>query len=223
MNRSLPLARALPLPVVLLVVLGCAHEHEPLVHRFEKADAWVKEFDDPARDAWQQPDMVLAAMGIGSGMTVADVGAGTGYFLPYLSRAVGPQGRVLALDIEPDMVRYMRERATREGFANVETRVVTSGDPALAAGKVDRVLVVDTWHHIDDREAYAEKIADALVPGGAVYVVDFTAEATHGPPKHHRLAREQVARELASAGLFVEPSPVALPEQYIVVARKAQY
>jgi ubiquinone/menaquinone biosynthesis C-methylase UbiE len=209
------------LPVLFL--LGCAHgpsHHGPLVHRFEKAEEWAKEFDDPARDAWQRPDAVVAAMGIAKGMTVADVGAGTGYFLPYLARAVGPTGKVLALDIEPDMVRYMRERAAREGLANVEARVVATDDPALPAGKVDRVLVVDTWHHIDARKAYAAKLAAALAPGGAVYVVDFTMEAKHGPPAHHRLARDNVERELASAGLAIGAANVALPEQYVVVAAR---
>jgi ubiquinone/menaquinone biosynthesis C-methylase UbiE len=159
-------------------------------------------------------------MGIAKGMTVADVGAGTGYFLPYLARAVGPTGKVLALDIEPDLVRYMRERAAREGLANVEARVVATDDPALPAGRVDRVLVVDTWHHIDGREAYAAKLAAALAPGGAVYVVDFTMAALHGPPPHHRLAREQVERELASAGLAIGAANVALPEQYVVVGTR---
>jgi ubiquinone/menaquinone biosynthesis C-methylase UbiE len=209
------------LPVLFL--FACAHapsHHAPLVHRFEKAEEWAKEFDDPARDAWQRPDAVVATMGVANGMTVADVGAGTGYFLPYLARAVGPTGKVLALDIEPDMVRYMRERAAREGLANVEARVVATDDPALPRGKVDRVLVVDTWHHIDGREAYAAKLEAALAPGGAVYVVDFTMEAKHGPPPHHRLAREQVERELASAGLAIGATNVALPEQYVVVGTR---
>src|SRR5438045_2967650 len=73
--------------------------HGPLVHRFENADEWAKRFDDPARDAWQKPQDVVTAMRIAPGMVVADIGAGTGYFEPYLSRAVGPTGTVMALDI----------------------------------------------------------------------------------------------------------------------------
>jgi hypothetical protein len=120
------------------------HGHGPLVHRFESAEQWAKDLDDPARDAWQRPAEVIAAMQITEGMTVADLGAGTGYFLSYLSRAVGPSGKVLALDIEPDMARYMRERAAREGLANVEVKVVPIDDPALPAGSLDRVLIVDS-------------------------------------------------------------------------------
>src|SRR5262249_28911877 len=123
------------------------HHHGPLVHRFESAEAWAKDLDDPARDAWQKPAEVIAALRIEPGMTVVDLGAGTGYFLPHLSRAVGPQGKVIALDIEADMVRYMKERAGREGLPNVEARQVSPSDPALPPGSVDRVLIVDTWHH----------------------------------------------------------------------------
>jgi ubiquinone/menaquinone biosynthesis C-methylase UbiE len=183
------------------------------------AEDWAKEFDDPSRDAWQRPAAVVATMEIGSGMTVADVGAGTGYFLPYLSRAVGPKGKVLALDIEPDMVRYMRERAAREGLANVEARVVAADDPALSLGSVDRVLVVDTWHHVAGREAYAAKLRAGLAPRGAVFVVDFRLEAAHGPPPQHRLASDQVMRELAAGGLEAGAVDLGLPEQYVVVGR----
>jgi predicted methyltransferase len=199
---------------------GNGHGHGPLVHRFQNAAEWAKDFDDPARDAWQKPAEVIAAMRLAEGMIVAEVGAGTGYFLPHLSRAVGPRGRVLALDIEPDMVRYMRERAAREGLANVEPKVVALDDPGLAPGSVDRVLVVDTWHHVDARAAYAAKLRAALRPGGAVYIVDFTKDSGRGPPPHHRLAAEEVARELTAAGLAAEGIAETLPDQYIVVGRR---
>ncbi|MFT3771385.1 MAG: class I SAM-dependent methyltransferase [Minicystis sp.] len=192
------------------------HHGGPLVHRFENAAQWAKQFDDPARDAWQRPADVIAAMKITPGMTVADLGAGTGYFLPHLARATGPKGKVIALDVEPDMVRYMSERAAREGLANVEARVVPFHDPALPAGSVDRILVVDTWHHIDGRPAYAGKLRDALSPGGAVFVVDFKRDAHFGPPPEHRLAPEQVMDELRGGGLDAQLVPAGLPEQYIV-------
>lgn len=193
---------------------------DPLVHRFEKAEDWAKEFDGPERDAWQKPSEVVALLQITPGMTVADVGAGTGYFMPHLSRAVGPSGKVLSLDIEPDMVRYMRERAQREKLDNVEPRVVMTDDPQLAKGSVDRVLIVDTWHHIDGRRAYAAKLGEALKPGGMVVVVDFTQEAQHGPPKEHRLPPEKVAEELAAAGLTTEIAKESLPDQYVVLGKK---
>ena len=196
------------------------HEHGPLVHRFEDAARWAKEFDDPARDAWQKPVDVIAAMGISAGQTVADLGAGTGYFLPHLARAVGPRGKVIGLDIEPDMVRYMRERIAREGLVGASASVVPLDDPGLPAGTIDRVLIVDTWHHIDGRAAYAAKLRGVLAPGGAVFVVDFTMEAKHGPPAHHRLRPEQVMDELTAGGLEASLIEEPLPDQYIVVGRR---
>jgi predicted O-methyltransferase YrrM len=191
----------------------------PLVHRFEKAEDWAKEFDDPARDAWQKPAEVIAAMNITPGMTVADIGAGTGYFEPYLSRAVGPTGKVLALDIEPDMVRYLRERAAKEKLVNVTAQQVPPGDTGLAAGSVDRILIVDTWHHIPERTAYAQKLRTALRPGGLVIIVDFTLEATKGPPKEHRIPPATMIAELDAGGFSGKAIDESLPDQYIVVAK----
>lgn len=197
------------------------HAHgEPLVHRFQNAEQWAKDFDSPERDAWQKPAAVVASLEIKPGMTVADIGAGTGYFLPHLSRAVGASGRVLGLDIEPDMVAYMTKRAGREGLANVEARVVATDDPKLPPASVDRVLIVDTWHHIDQRVPYAQRLAQALKPGGAVFVVDFKRDAKRGPPPHHRLAPEQVKDELGKAGLTVSIIDAGLPEQYVVAGRR---
>ncbi|UQA57970.1 class I SAM-dependent methyltransferase [Polyangium aurulentum] len=190
------------------------------MHRFEKAEDWAKEFDDPARDAWQKPAEVVALMKIAPGMTVADIGAGTGYFEPHLSRAVGPSGKVLALDVEPDMVRYLGERAKREKLANVEARAAQLADPGLGDASVDRVLIVDTWHHIDARPAYAAKLLKALKPGGLVVIVDFTMDAKHGPPKEHRIAPEKIVEELKGAGLPAQIATESLPEQYIVIGAR---
>ncbi len=233
--KLLPLLRSrlVPLVVPLALVAACAsssssappaqpsqpadpHAHHQMHHRFEHADQWAKVFDDPARDAWQQPDRVVAALALSPGMVVADVGAGTGYFEKRLSAAVGANGAVIAIDIEPDMVRYIGERAHRENMPNVEARLGTADDPKLAAASVDRILVVDTWHHISDRVAYAKKLAAALKPGGQIFVVDFTLETEKGPPKQHRLAPQQVVEELMQAGLQASVVDAGLPDQYIV-------
>jgi SAM-dependent methyltransferase len=206
---------------------GHAHRHQghhggPLVHRFERAEDWAPELDDPARDAWQHPAEVIAIMAIRPGMTVVDLGAGTGYFLRHLSAAAGSSGAVIALDVEADMVRYMTERAAREGLTNVTARLVPFDDPGLAPETADRILIVDTWHHIADRGRYAAKLAAALRPGGAVLVVDFTHDTTRGPPKEHRLRPEEVAAELRAGGLLTETAREELPDQYIVVGRRAR-
>ncbi len=196
-----------------------AHAHaNAMHHRFEHAEEWAPRFDDPKRDAWQQPDRVVAALALAPGMVVADDGAGTGYFEKRLSEAVGPKGAVIAVDIEPDMIRYLGERAQREQTPNVEARLGAPDDPKLAPGSVDRVLIVDTWHHIEDRVAYGKKLAAALKPGGAIFVVDFTLETDKGPPKKHRFPPAQVIDEMTQAGLKAAVVEVGLPDQYVIKA-----
>lgn len=196
------------------------HSHgDPLVHRFEKAEEWTAVFDDPARDAWQRPSDVISLLQLSDGMNVADIGAGTGYFLPHLSRAVGSKGVVIGLDIEPDMVRYMRERASREHLGNVRAELAEPNSPSIPAQSADRILIVDTWHHIPERGAYSAKLKKALKPNGFVMIVDFTLESDKGPPKHHRISAEQVARELSEGGLKSETIAEPLPDQYIVIGR----
>jgi cyclopropane fatty-acyl-phospholipid synthase-like methyltransferase len=197
------------------------HEHHHdggMLHRFENADEWAKVFDDPARDAWQKPDTVIAALDLSPAMVVADIGAGTGYFSVRLARGV-PDGRVIATDIEPDMIRYLKQRATREHVPNLEAVLTPPADPQLAKASLDRVLVVDVWHHLGDRIAYARALANALRPGGRIAIVDFKLDATHGPPPEHRLTAAQIAADLTAAGLTASVSSVVLPEQYIVIGQ----
>lgn len=198
------------------------HRHEGgHHHRFDDAARWSKLFDDPARDEWQKPARVVELMAITPGMTVADVGAGTGYFAPHLSRAVGASGKVIAEDVEPEMVKWLEARAKREGLENVRPSLGAADDPKLPSGGVDRVLVVDTWHHIQDRAAFSKKLAEALAPGGAVFVVDFKLESPHGPPPGARLAPDVVAADLRSAGLTAEVlTDAGLPHQYVVRGRR---
>jgi len=186
---------------------------------FSEVERFARHFDDPKRDAWQRPAEVVALMQLQTGQTVADIGAGTGYFLPHLARAVGPKGRVFALDVEPNMVEYMRRRIREIGVSQVEAAVVPPDDPKLAPASVDRILIVNTWHHIGQRSAYAGKLARALKRGGSVWIVDFTRESDIGPPADHRLSAEDVVSELRGGGLdAVIVSGETLPKQYVVRA-----
>ena len=196
------------------------HEGGGMHRRFTDANEWAKVFDDPGRDAWQRPGEVLRALELGPAMVVADVGAGTGYFAVRLARAV-PQGEVIATDVEPDMVRYLGERAGREQLGNLRAVRATQAASGLAPRSVDRILVVDVWHHLADRVGYARDLGIALRPGGKLLVVDFTLTARRGPPVQHRLAPEAIVADLAAAGLTAKVSAVSLPDQYIVEARPA--
>ena len=188
-------------------------------HDFSDAERWAKRFDSPDRPDWQKPESVMTLMGVEPGMTVADLGAGTGFFLGYLSKAVGAEGRVLALDVEQTLISHMTDRAQEAGWTNVETRHIPYDSPGLEPASVDRILIVNTWHHIDDRADYSAELLKALRPGGAVYVVDYTLESEDGPPKAHRLAPERVIAEMEGGGLEARMLEAELPRQYVIVGR----
>ena len=197
------------------------YAHHSVHHDFSDAEMWSKRFDNPARDAWQKPTHVVELMAIEDGMTVADLGAGTGYFLASLASAVGAEGRVLGLDPEQGMVDFMVERASRQGLDTVEAKRIPFDSPGLADDEAHRILIVNTWHHIGNRRHYSTLLAQALAPGGAVYVVDFTQDSPSGPPVEARLLPEKVMEELAAGGLEVDLVDEDLPRQYVVRGRKA--
>ena len=194
------------------VAAQAPHTHQ---HGFGDAEKWARVFDDPERDAWQKPHEVIQALALKPDAAVADLGAGTGYFSVRLARML-PKGTVYAADVEPDMVSYLAERAKREGLANLKP-VASSGSDARLPTKVDLVLLVDVYHHVEDRERYFRKLAGSLAPGGRVAVIDFRLDARRGPPKHSRVAPERVEAELAAAGYTLAAEHAFLPEQYFLV------
>ena len=196
------------------------HRHG-MKHDFSDTAKFEEAFDNPERAAWQKPEHVIALMEIAPGMTVVDLGAGTGFFAPHLAAAVGKEGKVLALDVEPNMVEHLEKRAAEAGLAQVEPRLAATDDPGLAPGSVDRILIVNTWHHIDDRGPYSAKLRAALRPGGSIWVVDFDKTSSKGPPAQHKLEPREVIAELAAGGLVAEQVSEELSDQYVVVARAA--
>ena len=200
-----------------LLALGSAaaqspHTHE---HRFSDAEKWAHVFDDPERDAWQKPHDVIQALRLKPDAIVADIGAGTGYFAVRLARMV-PKGKVYGVDIEPDMVRYLAERAERERLENL---FAIRGRPneTLLPEPVDLVLFVDVYHHIEERSGYFERLKDVLRADGRVAIIDFRMDAKEGPPRAARIAPEQVKAEMAKAGYAVREDLGFLPEQYFLV------
>jgi ubiquinone/menaquinone biosynthesis C-methylase UbiE len=198
---------------------GHGHSHDATVnHPFDDIETWVGVFDDPTRDKWQKPDRIPAALGLTAGMVVADIGAGTGYFEKTFSTAVGPQGKVYAVDIEPKMVDHMKERAVREKTANVFPMLAAPGDPGLPDAGVDVIFICDTWHHINDRLGYLGRLARTLKPGGVVAIVDFQKRPLPvGPPPEHKMSREDVLAEFAEAGWVLARESDALPYQYFLM------
>lgn len=195
-------------------------QHHGMQHDFSNVERWVAIFDDPKRVAWQRPEEVVQLMQIEDGSAVADLGAGTGFFLPYLAAAT-PSGKVYGLDPEANLVQHMQQRVAAAGLDMVEVRHIGFDSPGLDAGSVDRILIVNTWHHIRDREVYSRKLLESLRPGGQLFIVDYTLESPSGPAVEHRLPPEHVISELLAGGFSAETIEESLPRQYIVVGTRA--
>jgi SAM-dependent methyltransferase len=184
-------------------------------HSFDDAEKWAKAFDDPARDAWQKPDEVLNALHLQRTDRVADLGAGTGYFSVRIAKLL-PEGKLFSVDIEPEMLRHLRERAHHENLS-LMVPILASAESANLPEPVDLVLVVDTYHHIDNRVAYFSKLKASLRPNGRLAIVDFKADSPEGPPPEHRIPPEKVTAELETAGYTLVAAHLFLPTQYFLV------
>src|SRR4029434_5691472 len=171
------------------------HTHE---HRFSDADSWAKVFDAPERDRAQRQHDVIMSLKLTPDAKVADIGAGTDYFAARLTH-MAPNGRIYAVDLEPDMVKYLAERAKREGLVNVVALQAKANSAALPE-RVDRILLVDTYHHIGDRIVYFKRLRDSLKLSGEGAIIDFTAESPIGPPKSERISAQKVSEEMTLAG-----------------------
>ena len=208
-------ARLLPVLSLLAALAAAAQAPHTHQHSFGDAEKWAHVFDDPERDAWQKPHEVIQALGLRPDAVIADIGAGTGYFAVRFANMV-PAGKVYAVDVEPDMVRYLAERAQKEKRPNLVAVKGEAGDPRLPE-KADLVVLVDVYHHIEDRERYFRKLAASLKPGGRVAVIDFRLDSPAGPPKAARVAPERVKAELGKAGYVLAAEHGFLPRQYFLL------
>jgi ubiquinone/menaquinone biosynthesis C-methylase UbiE len=220
--------RTLPIIAVLGLVMGVStalraqdhsqvvHTRDHMEHSFADAEKYAKSFDDPARDVWQMPDRVIAALGLKPGQSVADLGAGTGYFSVRLARTPAAP-KVFAVDIEQSMVDYVQARAKREGLANVVGVKADAGRSNLPEA-VDVVLIVDTYHHITNRVAYFAALRALMKPGAKLAIVDFKKDAAgEGPPPEFRFTPEQISEELAKAGFTLQSQYDFLPRQMFLI------
>ena len=172
--------------------------------------------EGPDRDAWQRPDQVMDFLEIAEGSVVADLGAGGGWFTIRLANRVGPNGRVYAQDIQPEMIGAIDRRVEREGLKNVKTVLGTARDPKLPA-PVDVVLIVDAYHEMDDPQALLRNVRSSLKRGGRVGIVEFTKNG-HGPgrPMEERVDPDTVIRDAKAAGLRLEARGDFLRYQYLL-------
>ena len=178
--------------------------------------AYIKSLEDPKRDAYQKPHEVMEALAVKDGEVIADIGAGSGYFTLRLAKHVGPSGRVYAVDVSPDMIRHLNTRVRDAGLTNVSTILAPPDDPVLPQ-PVDRFVIVDVWHHIDDQPGYLAKMKKLLKPGGRVVMIDFhKRELPVGPPLAMKIAREDLIKQMTANGFRVAAEHTFLSYQYFL-------
>jgi predicted methyltransferase len=177
--------------------------------------------ESPDRAAWQKPDQIMDALGIADGSTVADIGAGAGWFTIILARRVGPNGTVYAEDVQRQMLEAIRRRVSREGLLNVQGRLGTTTDPRLPERAIDAILVVDMYSEVDvdDRVTFLRNLARALKPNGRIGIVNYKpGQGGPGPSPTEgvRVEITAVEADAQAAGLRVL-SRENLPFQYLLV------
>ena len=183
--------------------------HPPL-----SADEWARVLEDPSRDAWQKSEAVVKALDLEPRDTVADIGAGTGYF----ARRFAPHvHKVYAVDIDETLLAIARSKAPM----NLQTVLAAPDDPRLPPQSVDMIFFCDVLHHIENRPAYYAKLAKILKPGGRVVVIDFFKKPLAvGPPVSMKLSRQEVITEFHNADFILSKELNILPYQYFLFFKR---
>jgi predicted methyltransferase len=204
LNRRRPIPRPHIAPAALLLGLallaaGCGAAKRLAYEGF-------------GRDEWQQPERVVADLALASGAKVADLGSGGGYFSFRLARAVGPSGRVYAVDVDAGMNEHVADEAADQGLANVTTVLAAFDDPRLPE-RVDLLFTSNTYHHLENRTAYFRAVRERyLAPGGRVAIVEFRPEKFS-----HSTARETIDAEMTAAGFRLVKAFDYLDRQHFLV------
>lgn len=224
--KSLQAAFDAYLPFTKELVLGTdfpslkgQDRYKKMVKKY-RTKIYIEMLERPERDSFQKPAEIMAALALKPGERVADVGAGSGYFTRLIAKAVGSKTKVLAVDINPDILEYLGKRMADEGITNVELKQSTKDDPQLPPTGLDTVFLVDTIHYVKDMVPFIQKLKAGLVPGGRLVIIDYNpkswAERPWGPAPEDQLAREKLDEAMKAAGLTPKKVHTFLPEQYFV-------
>ncbi|TKS60748.1 MAG: hypothetical protein EWM72_01053 [Nitrospira sp.] len=202
MNRLRHLNRSTSL-LVLLIFGGCA-------------ELAYQHMNDPSRDVWQQPKAVIQALNLSPGARVADLGAGGGYFTWPLAEAVGPEGKVYAVDINETGLRMIEQEAKTRNVSNVKPVLATPTDHQLPE-PVELVFTCDTYHHMSDRVAYFRSLASHLRDNGRVAILDFHKTGFFSGILGHGTSKELVRQEMNEAGYRLVAEHSFLQDQHFQI------
>src|SRR5271163_3478046 len=210
------------IPILILLLLAQATHPltgRPIAPVMGAAGAgWL---DRPEREAEEKPDLALDNLGIRAGMVVADVGAGTGYMTLRMARRVGPTGKVYADDVQPEMLRRLRQNAAKEKLTNIETVLGTEVDPKLPAGKLDLILLVDVYHEFSQPQKMLRRMREALKPDGRLVLLEYRKEDPTIPIRpEHKMSVQEVKTELEAEGFHLDQVLETLPRQHILILGK---
>jgi ubiquinone/menaquinone biosynthesis C-methylase UbiE len=176
--------------------------------------------DRAERESEEQPTRAIEALRLKSGMVVADVGAGSGYYTVRLARAVGRDGQVYATDLQPGMLDLIRAKVAREKLANVTLVQSTATDPKLPDATFDMILMVDVYHELSGPQAFIARLKQALKPGGRLVLIEFRGEDRNVPIQElHKMTVAQIRQELQADGFVIDRVIDVLPWQHIVVLK----
>lgn len=210
--------KTLVLLLILPATLPAQRSHEEVQKLHQDSKAYIAMLESPERIAEQKPDEVIKALGIKSGETIVDIGAGSGLFSFRFSPAVGPGGHVYAVDVSPDMIRYMNRQIRERKLKNVVTVLCETDDPLLPDIPVDRFFICNTWHHIGNRPEYLVRMGKMLKPGGQIVVLDYKKEELPvGPPPKMKISKEEVMKEMEAGGFRLSREHTFLPYQYFLI------
>ncbi len=185
---------------------------------------WVERFERPGREVYDRRHAIVEAVGLWRGAAVADIGAGTGLFTRLFARAVGPEGKVYAVDISREFVRNIQRVTRAEGFTNVEGIVNTQTDVRLSPGSIDIAFICDTYHHFEQPKPTLASIHRALRPDGVLIIVDYRrveGQSSAWIIGHVRADQQAVIREVEAEGFrFVEEKGFLRENYFLRFVRK---
>ncbi len=209
--------------ISILFVISCTQDQRGNLSNIfmnkRSFEELVNNFENEERVEWQKPEQVLDLLGDIQGKKIMDIGVGTGYFAFRMAKR---GAEVIAADVDDRFLEYVNNKSSKLKTSLVTTRKVEYDDPLLSENEIDHALIVNTYHHIDDREEYFAKVVKGLKDGGSMLVVDFKKDKkSPGPPKRYRVSTQNVKKELTKAGFTsFEVNRDLLENHYVVIAQK---